>query len=73
VRENEQKQEHTGSYYAATANEDTDYPVLEGAISADVGADYDQMIWNLKWRGNDIVYDRGEKCGLGCDLTGGSL
>ena len=31
-----QKQEHTGSYYAATANEITDYPVLEGSASADV-------------------------------------
>ncbi|NCF51305.1 FAD-dependent oxidoreductase [Gammaproteobacteria bacterium] len=31
-----QKQEHTGSYYAATANEITDYPVLEGAHSVDV-------------------------------------
>ena len=31
-----QNQEHTGSYYAATANEITDYPVLEGSKSADV-------------------------------------
>ena len=130
MRENEQKQEHTGSYYAATVNEDIDYPVLEGAISADVcvvgagftgvataltlaergysvalvegnrvgwgasgrnggqlingisglgkigkkrGADYDQMIWDLKWRGNDIVYDRVEKYGIECDLKGGFL
>jgi glycine/D-amino acid oxidase-like deaminating enzyme len=31
-----QKQEHTSSYYAATANETTHYPVLEGARTADV-------------------------------------
>ena len=31
-----QKQEHTGSYYAASVNEVTDYPVLEGAKTADV-------------------------------------
>jgi gamma-glutamylputrescine oxidase len=31
-----QKQEHTGSYYAATVNEKTGYPVLEGAVSADI-------------------------------------
>ena len=31
-----QKQEHTGSYYAATVNEVTDYPVLDGRRSADV-------------------------------------
>jgi gamma-glutamylputrescine oxidase len=130
MRQSDQKQEHTGSYYAATANEVTDYPVLEGAKSADVcvvgggftgvataltlaergfsvalvegnrigwgasgrnggqlingisglekirkkrGAGYDQMIWDLKWRGNDIVYDRVEKYGIECDLKGGFL
>lgn len=31
-----QRQEHTESYYAASVNEVTDYPVLEGAKSADV-------------------------------------
>ena len=31
-----QRQEHTGSYYAASVNEVTDYPALEGAKSADV-------------------------------------
>ena len=36
MRKSEQKQEHTGSYYAATVNEVTDYPVLEGAKSVDV-------------------------------------
>jgi hypothetical protein len=29
-----QRQEHTGSYYAATVTEITDYPVLEGAKTA---------------------------------------
>ena len=28
-----QRQEHTTSYYAATVNEHTDYPCLEGARS----------------------------------------
>ncbi len=28
--------EHTGSYYAATANESTDYPALAGGVCADV-------------------------------------
>jgi gamma-glutamylputrescine oxidase len=32
----DQRQEHTGSYYAASVNEVTDYPCLEGAKSADV-------------------------------------
>ncbi len=126
----DQKQEHTGSYYAATANEVTDYPVLEGAISADVcvvGAGFTgistaltlaergysvalveanrigwgasgrnggqlingisgtekirkkhgngiaDMLWDIKWRGNDIIYDRVEKYGIQCDLKSGYL
>ncbi len=121
---------HTGSYYAASVNEVTDYPVLEGAKSADVcvvgagftgvataltlaergysvalveanrigwgasgrnggqiingisglekirkkrGDDIDDMIWDLKWRGNDIIYDRVEKYGIQCDLKSGFL
>ena len=36
MRSSDQKQEHTNSYYAASVNEVTDYPRLEGANSADV-------------------------------------
>ena len=36
MKATDQRQEHTGSYYAATVNEVTDYPVLEGAKSADI-------------------------------------
>jgi glycine/D-amino acid oxidase-like deaminating enzyme len=36
MRQNEQKQEHTNSWYAATVNEVTDYPKLEGAESTDI-------------------------------------
>jgi len=36
MRAEHQKQEHTGSYYAASANDSTRYPVLEGSISTDV-------------------------------------
>jgi len=125
-----QKQEHTNSYYAATVNEATDYPVLEGSKSVDVcvvGAGFTgvstaltlaergysvglveanrvgwgasgrnggqlingingldkirskhgdgiaDMLWDLKWRGNDIVYDRVEKYGIECDLKSGFL
>ena len=125
-----QKQEHTRSYYAATVNEVTDYPVLEGSHSADicvVGAGFTgvataltlaergyavalveanrvgwgasgrnggqiingisglekirkkhgegiaDMLWDLKWRGNDIIYDRVEKYGIQCDLKSGFL
>ena len=36
MRKEYQKQEHTNSYYAASVNEITNYPALEGARSADV-------------------------------------
>ena len=123
-----QKQEHTGSYYAATVNEKTNYPELKGTVSADicvVGAGftgvataltlaergYDvalveanrvgwgatgrnggqlingisglgkiqkkygdgiaDMLWDLRWRGNDIVHDRVARYGIDCDLKDG--
>lgn len=123
-----QKQEHTRSYYAATANEVSDYPVLEGRQSADiciVGAGFTgvataltlvergfsvalieanrvgwgasgrnggqlingisglekirkkhgdgiaDMLWDIRWRGNDIVYERVEKYAIQCDLKSG--
>ncbi|MBT5219805.1 MAG: FAD-binding oxidoreductase [Woeseia sp.] len=126
----DQKQEHTSSYYAATVNDVTDYPTLEGTVSADVcvvgggftgvstalslvergysvalveanrigwgasgrnggqvingisglekirkkhGDGIADMLWDLKWRGNDIIYDRVKKYGIQCDLKGGFL
>ncbi len=128
VKHNTQFQEHTRSYYAATANARTDYPALEGAHNADmcvVGAGFTgiataltlaergyavavveanrvgwgasgrnggqlingisglakiqqkhgdgiaDMIWDLRWRGSDIVYERVEKYAIDCDLKGG--
>ncbi|MBT8049289.1 MAG: FAD-binding oxidoreductase [Gammaproteobacteria bacterium] len=124
-----QKQEHPQtSYYAATVNEITDYPELEGSISVDiciVGAGFTgvataltlaergysvalveanrvgwgasgrnggqlingitglakvqkqhgdgvaDMLWDLRWRGNDIVHERVAKYGIECDLKKG--
>jgi glycine/D-amino acid oxidase-like deaminating enzyme len=123
-----QRQEHTGSYYAATVTETTDYPVLEGAWSADicvVGAGFTgvataltlaergysvalvegnrvgwgasgrnggqlihgisglekirrkhgdgiaDLLWDIKWRGNDIIRERVEKYAIQCDLKDG--
>ena len=122
------KQEHTPSYYAATVNEVTDYPVLEGNHDADIcvvgggftgvataltlaergysvalveanrigwgasgrnggqlingisglhkiaqryGGGIADMLWDLRWRGNDIVIERVEKYGIRCDLKSG--
>jgi len=31
------------------------------------------MLWDMKWRGNDIIYDRVEKYGIQCDLKSGFL
>ena len=36
MRPEHQRQEHTGSYYAATVKEATSYPELEGKTTADV-------------------------------------
>lgn len=123
-----QKQEHTGSYYAATANEKTDYPLLEDGYSVDIcvigggftgtataltlaergfsvalieanrigwgasgrnggqlingvsglskiakrhGDSIADMVRDIQWRGNDIIYERVEKYGIACDLKPG--
>ncbi|MDG2376888.1 MAG: FAD-binding oxidoreductase [Woeseiaceae bacterium] len=123
-----QKQEHTDSYYAATVNEKTDYPLLEDGHSADIcvvgggftgtataltlaergfsvalieanrigwgasgrnggqlingvsglsriakrhGHNIADMIWDIQWRGNDIIYERVKKYGIECDLKPG--
>jgi glycine/D-amino acid oxidase-like deaminating enzyme len=128
MQKNHQKQEHTNSYYAATANEKTGYPELRGSVSVDIcvvgagftgvataltlaergfsvalveanrvgwgasGRNGGQLIngisglskvqkkhgegiagtlWNLRWRGNDIIHDRVAKYGIECDLKNG--
>ena len=35
------------------------------------GADVDDLLWQLRWRGNDIVYERVAKYGIDCDLKNG--
>lgn len=124
-----QQQEHPKtSYYAATVNEITDYPQLEGQVSVDicvVGAGFTgvataltlaergysvalveanrvgwgasgrnggqlingisglhkvqkkygegvaDMLWDLRWRGNEIIRERVAKYGINCDLKDG--
>ena len=123
-----QKQEHTNSYYAATANEATNYPPLAGELSADVcvvgagftgiataltlaergysvavveanrvgwgasgrnggqlingvnglakirkkhGEGVADLLWDLGWRGHDLIHERVEKYGIQCDLKSG--
>ena len=130
MKTSDQKQEHTNSYYAATVNEVTDYPVLEGSKSVDVcvvGAGFTgvataltlaergfsvalveanrvgwgasgrnggqvingmgglekirkkhgdgiaDLLWDMKWRGNDIIHERVEKYAIDCDLKPGFL
>jgi len=130
VLASDQKQEHTRSYYAASVNEITGYPVLEGQHSVDVcvigagftgvataltlaergysvavveanrvgwgasgrnggqiingmrglavirkkhGEGIADLVWDIRWRGNDIIYDRVEKYGIQCDLKSGYI
>lgn len=123
-------QEHTGSYYAATANEIINYPRLEGEQRADVcvigagftgistalnlaekgfkvhiveanrvswgasgrnggqliggisgenklaaslGSEGERILWELRWRGHDIIRQRIQQYDIACDLKWGYL
>ena len=120
-------QPHTGSYYAATANEAADYAPLRGNHKADVcviGAGFtgiataltlaergyqvhvveankvgwgasgrnggqmiggiagekhlreacsDELLWQMRWRGHEIIAERVDKYGIDCDLKYGYL
>lgn len=74
-----QKQEHTGSYYAATVNEKTDYPVLEGTVSADicvVGAGFTGVsaALTLAERGYSVALVEANRVGWGASgRNGGQL
>ncbi|WP_303698035.1 NAD(P)/FAD-dependent oxidoreductase [Pseudomonas aeruginosa] len=126
--------ERAPSYYAATLNEETDYPPLLGAVTVDIaiigggftgvatavelaergykvalvethrigwgasgrnggqvtgslsgdaamhkqmrqwlGAEIEDFIWHLRWRGHEIIRQRVEKYGIACDLRHGHL
>ncbi|MEM7431501.1 MAG: FAD-binding oxidoreductase [Pseudomonadota bacterium] len=124
----DQRQEHTGSYYAASANQTTDFAALEGEHTADVciigagftgisaaltlaergysvavveanrvswgasgrnggqiingvsglakmrdkhGEAVDDIVWDLRWRGNDLIRERIAKYAIDCDLKDG--
>jgi gamma-glutamylputrescine oxidase len=121
-------QEHTKSWYAATVNERTDYPRLQGSQTADVcivgagftgvataltlaergfrvilleanrvgwgasgrnggqlingisglsrirrhhGPEIADLLWELRWRGNEIIRDRVARYRIDCDLKDG--
>jgi len=74
-----QKQEHTGSYYAATANERTAYPLLEGGKSVDicvVGAGFTGVstALNLAERGYSVALIEANRVGWGASgRNGGHL
>lgn len=126
----ETRQEHTASYYAATATYPQRYPEVEGTVTADIcvvgagftgvstaltlvergysvalveanrigwgasgrnggqlihgfskdykiaqelGPDYEDMIWEMAWRGHDMIFDRVERYGIDCDLVPGYI
>ena len=71
-----QKQEHTNSYYAATVNEVTDYPELEGSISVDVcvvGAGFTGVATalTLAERGNSVALVEANRVGWGASGRNG--
>ncbi len=126
----DQRQEHTSSYYAATANEYPACAPLHGTQTADIcvigagftgiataltlsergyrvavveanrigwgasgrnggqlisggggaaklrkkhGEAISDLLWDMNWRGNDIIYDRVHKYAIDCDLKSGFL
>ena len=76
MRKENQKQEHTGSYYAASANEITDYPVLEGSRKADVcvvGAGFTGVATalTLAERGYSVALVEGNRIGWGASGRNG--
>jgi len=130
MKPHEQKQPHTDSYYAATANRHTNHPVLQGTHNTDVcivGAGFtgiataltlaergysvivleankvgwgasgrnggqlihgisgdrklarikgeaaDRALYEMQWRGHDIIHERVERYGIECDLKGGYI
>ena len=72
----DQKQEHTSSYYAASVNEVTDYPVLEGAKSVDicvVGAGFTGVstALSLTERGYSVALVEANRIGWGASGRNG--
>ncbi|MBL6933019.1 MAG: FAD-binding oxidoreductase [Rhodospirillales bacterium] len=68
--------DHTASYYAATANDDTRHPELEGEISADVcviggGFTGISSALHLAEKGYDVVLIEGERVGWGASGRNG--
>ena len=123
-------EDHTGSYYAASVNHQTNYPMLRGEHTADVciigagftgissalhlaekgykvhvieanrvgwgasgrnggqiiggisgeqrmarelGSQGEKIMWDLRWRGHEIIRQRVEKYQINCDLKWGYL
>ena len=71
-----QMQEHTRSYYAASANEKTDYPRLRGAESADVcvvGAGFTGVATalTLAERGYSVILLEANRVGWGASGRNG--
>ena len=42
-------------------------------VSKKYGPAYDEILWDLKWRGNDIIIDRVSQYGIDCDLKQGFI
>src|SRR5688572_4362287 len=123
-------QQHVASYYAASANQNIEYPRLQGSQRVDIcivgagftgiataltlaergykvavveanriawgasgrnggqmirgisgeskilnkfGPDYQELLWQLRWRGHEIIHERVEKYGIQCDLKSGYM
>ena len=76
MKEFNRNQEHTSSYYAASVNEVTDYPVLEGGVSVDicvVGAGFTGVstALSLAERGYSVALVEANRVGWGASGRNG--
>lgn len=45
----------------------------EAHIAKRLGAEVEDALWDMRWRGHEIIYERVEKYGIDCDLKAGYI
>jgi len=45
----------------------------ESKILKKFGSDYEDLLWNIRWRGHEIIHERVQKYGIQCDLKSGYM
>jgi glycine/D-amino acid oxidase-like deaminating enzyme len=45
----------------------------ESKILKKFGSEYEDLLWNMRWRGHEIIHERVQKYGIQCDLKSGYM